>query len=330
MILFLGLGWCAVWWGAVLTARTQVDAWIGQELALGRHWMCQRRDIVGFPLQIALTCKQPYFVGTLNGRELHGGLSVVHALAALYRPTHLLIDAGSPLKLSAAQGSDLTLGWNKMQASVVGTPSRLERLTVSADRVEAKVLAPIFAETTANASSVDLSVVSQASETLQDYQIALHVDAAVIPVLDAAAQSNSPVSAVLTGLLTQAEWGTTGTSAERLEQWRKAGGRFNIASLVIDKGPLHISARGQIYLDDQHRLSGQIEAEVKGIEPLLTHFGVPFTAVQLDKLGGLISRVLGAQNTLSKEPQKPPLKLTLTGGRLMLGPIPTLILEPLY
>jgi hypothetical protein len=331
MIVFVALSWCAVWWGAVLTTRAQVDAWIGQELSLGRQWTCQRRGIDGFPFEIALTCEAPYFVGTVNGRELHGGLSALSAIAQLYRPTHLVLDARSPLKL-AAQGSDLALGWNRMQANVVGTPSHLERLTVSANTVDAKVVPPIFGETAANAGSVriDLSVAPQANETIQEYQVALDLDAAVIPALDVATQSNSPVHAALSGTLSQASWGNAGTAAERLEQWRRAGGRLNIASLVVDKGRLHILAHGQIYLDDQHRLSGHIEAEVEGIEPLLARFGVPVTAIEFDKLGGLFSRMLGAQNTASKEPKKLPLKLTLTGGRLMLGPISTLALEPLY
>jgi hypothetical protein len=332
MILFAALGWCAVWWGAVLTTRAQVDAWIGHELSLGRQWTCQRRDFNGFPFQIALTCEAPYFVGTVNGRELQGGLSVLHATAELYRPGHLLIDARSPLKLRAAQGGDWAIGWERMQASVVGTPSHLQQLSVSAVRVDAEALPPIFGETTANAGRVqiELSLAPRANETAHDYRVSLNLDAAVIPVFDTATESNSPVNAVVTGTLSQAEWNSAGTAVERLEHWRRAGGRFDIASLILDKGRLHVSAHGQIYLDEQHRLSGQIEAAVEGIEPLLAHFGVPITAVQFDKLGGLLGRVLGAKNRAPNEPKKLPLKLTLAGGRLMLGPIPTLVLEPLY
>jgi hypothetical protein len=331
-VLALAIGWSALWWGLTQAANLRIDAWLKHERSLGRQWACSDRRLTGFPFHISLNCDLASLVGELAGQQIEAGLHSLRAVVPLYQPTHLTAEATSPLTLNDGQGARLDLNWAAMQASIVAYPALSQHLSLRLEKVDATAATAGLGENSAQAAraALDLQPTAEKPSSAKTYDLAVRLEQAVIPIFDAWVGSSVPATVVLNGTISQAEFAGKGTAAERLERWRAAGGTFEIASMDLDKGDMHVSAHGQIHLDESHRPSGHLEAEFTGIEPLLIRLGLPIGAVRLNALGNLLGGIVKPKISAAASDEKMRVKLTLDKGRLMLGPIPTIVLRPLY
>jgi hypothetical protein len=331
-VLVLAMFWSVLWWGLTQAANLRIDAWLVHERSLGRQWACSERNTTGFPFQISLNCDLPNLVGELAGAQVEAGLHGLRAVVPLYQPTQVTAEAIAPLTLNDGHGARLDLDWAVMHAKIVAYPAPLQHLSLSLERVDAKVATAELGENSAQVAhaALELQATVERSPAAKTYDLALRLEQAVIPVFDAWVGSSTPANLALNGTISQAEFADKGTAAEWLEHWRAAGGTFDIASMDLDKGDIHMSAHGQIHLDESHRPSGQLEAEFAGIEPLLNRLGVPIGAVRLGAFGDLLGGLVRPKISAAASAEKTHVKLTLDKGRLMLGPIPTIVLRPLY
>jgi hypothetical protein len=332
MALVLGAVWCAGWWGIATATEAQIDAWLDQERALGRAWACSQREINGFPFQIAIRCETAKLVGDVNGQPVEGGVSALRAVAQLYRPNQINAEAVAPFTFRDAGGGNLNLDWASLRATIVGNPTAFGRLALEAEQLTARVSPAVWGETAGKATraQVDIRPLSDSPIETKAYDLSIRLENIVIASLDAYAGSDLPANIALSGTLSQAEFAGKGTATERLERWRQAGGKFDIAALALSKGSMHILAHGQLQLDELHRPSGHLDADLDGVEPLMIRLGLPVTAVRLGNLGSLLAGGNVGSKGASGPGEKIRLKLTFDKGRLMVGPFPILQLRPLY
>ena len=97
---------------------------------------------------------------------------------------------------------------------------------------------------------------------------------------------------------------------EALETWRQAKGRVQLDLLKISRGEQNVDVTGSLALDDQRKISGQIDVSGKGLDDV-------FKSQGLSKLSGL-------QASNLKVP------LIFTKGFLLLGPFKVAELPSLY
>lgn len=124
--------------------------------------------------------------------------------------------------------------------------------------------------------------------------------------------------------------GTRHVSAvELLQAWRANGGTLALSDLIVKWGPLDLTASGELALDAQNRLEGQLDARVADFEGLLDAM-VRDGVVKEDEariaLAGLVL-VSQFQGNRSDEVRVP---VIMQEGRLFLGPLAIAKLEPLY
>jgi hypothetical protein len=159
MLAVLGLAASAFWLYASTRTRAEIDSWLAREAALGRDWSCAKRDVGGYPFRIVFTCDGAAFQGTAEGRAVAGSLGKVVALAQVYSPKLLIVEADGPLSLSSGDGARLQATWSSLRASLRGEPGvGLQRLSVEGDGLAVTLAAPLLPEMTGTAAVAELHI----------------------------------------------------------------------------------------------------------------------------------------------------------------------------
>jgi hypothetical protein len=324
----LGVGLSAFWLYASSRTRAEIDNWLAREAAVGREWSCGKRGIGGYPFRIAFTCEDATFQNSEAGRAVSGRLGKVVALAQVYSPKLLLIEAQGPLSVTGADGSRLQAGWSSLRASLRGTPgAELERLSVEGEGVSVTLAGPLLPEVTGTAAVAELHIrpTPDALAGAHSFDLAVMLDDAVAPGVGMVfGREAVDVDGLAT--LTQAQPLAGGDASAQLARWQAAGGQLRLTRLGVGAPDRRVDGRGEIGLDDAHRLQGRIDLTLTGLDRL-----APLLAGGRGGVGPLLGGLLGRPKEPGDAPAKPvALTLTLADGKARLGPLTIGILQPLY
>jgi hypothetical protein len=334
LLALVAAAWTTAWFVIRNQTSRALDTWFAQETALGRQWSCPSRNVGGFPFRIEVECDSLM----LQRPDFRVSLGAVSSVAQVYRPRHIITYVSGPL--NATDGRITVAGnWRSLEASLRTAPEGLQRasLVIEAPTFSVKGLTPD--EIAAGARRVETHVrpdpARRSSEGAYDWS--LQLEQAKIPLLDAVAGDAAPADLDLQLTATQVRDAAARPWPDELERWRQAGGRVEIAKLSLVKGTRAVGAKGDIGLDEAHRLQGRIEASAAGIDTLLANvFGAP-SGLAGALLGGATRQPPpGAASPAQAQGQKPALKplppVRLEGGRARIGPIalPGVRLPALY
>jgi hypothetical protein len=324
----LGVGLSAFWFYASTRTRAEIDSWLAREAAVGRAWSCGQSTIAGYPFRIAFTCEAATFQSTEESRAVSGSLGKVVALAQVYSPKLLLIEADGPLSVTGADGSRLQASWSSLRASLRGEPgAALERLSVEGDGVSVTLAGPLLPEVTGTVAVAELHIrpTPDAAASAHSFDLALMLDDAVAPGV-ALVFGREAVDVDGLATLTQAQPLAGGDVPAQLARWQAAGGQLRLTRLGVGAPDRRVDARGEIGLDDAHRLQGRIDLTLTGLDRLM-----PLLTGGRGGVGPLLGGLLGRPREPSDAPAKPvALTLTLADGKARLGPLTIGILQPLY
>ena len=326
----LVVGWSVLWSVARWQAGVALDRVIADEAAHGRTWSCPERTITGFPFRIALDCPGLTFAGVVDGSPAEGRLGSLAAETYLYEPSSVYVTLAGPMSLTSQDGrGDFSLGWAAFRATVRGLWGGLARVEVS---VDGAVLArpgidPMRAEhVELHAGPATGRPPEEAADTVD-----LALTGAAAPFLDAVTGDTAPLGGSVTGTITHAYGDLPDLGTATVERWRRAGGHLDIADLKLVKGALSATASGQLGLDPQHRLAGQLAARLAGFAPLAKRFGIPLGAVEV---GGLLTSLFGKRAgspPAASAPGAVDLPITFADGAVSIGPVQLPVaLRPLY
>lgn len=325
-------GWSAFWFVARARVHDAITIWLAQEAEQQRHWTCPDRTLGGFPFRFEVRCTDLRFTGVTPAGTVSGTLARFLAVAQVYKPNHVIVEAEGPLVVDQERGERLTLNWQAFDASVVFTGNRLDRFSVV---VEAPVVGTGRSDGSVDAVEV-LRAASWQSHLRVDperpaddhvYDVAFTLTDARVPALDAVIGNTEPATFAFKGAITEAAPFTAKAPSVELERWRLAGGVLEIDDLSAVKGAQRLQARGQFSLDDLHRPQGRLEASMAGLEQLLARFGVGGRGNMI--IGGL--SILGGARAAETPPgltALPP--VVLRGGQVLVGPLRIGTVEPLY
>ncbi|MEQ8283770.1 MAG: DUF2125 domain-containing protein [Parvibaculum sp.] len=119
------------------------------------------------------------------------------------------------------------------------------------------------------------------------------------------------------------------SAVELLEDWRAADGTLAISDLVVKWGPLDMTAYGEVTLDAANRPEGRFDAEIADFEGLLDAMVQDGLVREREARVALAGLVLVSQFQGS-EPGRVRVPISMTGGKLYLGPLAIAQLSPLY
>lgn len=262
-----GLGWTAAWYYAAGRAEREIDSWMAAEGARGRSWSCDNRRIGGYPFRFELSCDAPSVV--IQGpTQWTWKADRVHAVAQVWNPRHIIAEFRGPATLSeAASGRTITAGWTLLQVSRAGTAERLDRFSLAAnDYTLAESGATIL-----SARHLELHLRQHPGEaTNAALDIAMEVDDATGMALmggapaaaTGVATGATPVDALLQATVTGVPGITVLPLEARLARWQANGGRVKIEEARISAGGGMMAASGELGLDPQRRLDGNVTVSV--------------------------------------------------------------------
>ena len=330
LLAIAALLWTGAWFYAARFATGRIAAWIEREKGHGRVWTCPEQTIGGFPFAMDVSCKEPALLAGNAGKTIAGTLGGLTARLSVFQPDQIAVTLASPLAVTdKTAGQTFNLQWNMLEGVVRGLPSRVAAVDIAIRQPAVAFAAADAAPQTVRAEFVQLKAVraSGRPETDRAYDVALKVKAAGVPALDALARSAEAVDLDAAFVATQAGLASEPDMLSRLEIWRRAGGRLELANASLVKGSLSLQAKGTLALDVAHKPEGDLEVEAAGIEELAAQFGLPLGSL---KLGGLLAGLTGSPPPAAN-PKAIHLALKMRDGRLYLGPFKTPVkLAPLY
>ncbi|MCJ2038324.1 DUF2125 domain-containing protein [Methylobacterium sp. J-059] len=335
LLLTLVLLWSAGWVYLRGRAATEMDGWVAREAAAGRTWTCADRSITGYPFRIELRCAS-VSLARADGRFRLGPLT---AVTQVYQPRHVLMLAEGPFHVE--QGDlvgDAT--WTMLEGSFHGASDGFVRASLVVDGPSVTVAGAAPDPIAVSARHLELHARPTPGRFDSDgaVDLSLRLSQALAPMADALIGNADPADLTLDATVNRAAMLGTGTVARELERWRQADGSLDVAGLSLAKGARRLQAKGNLGIDQDHRVEGQLDLRAAGVEALVASVvGQRFGADRGALIGNLVGGLLGLRRQPEGEaggdvPLKPLPPLRLADGRMMFGPIaiPNVRLQPLY
>jgi hypothetical protein len=332
-LLVLALAWTALWFYGRHRVGTELDNIFARQASVGRIWTCPDRRIGGYPFRIDVSCAKPTF--SSDGGQVTGAmerLTVTAQTAGALNLAHVIARLEGPLTVSERGFGRTVATWKDATASYRGHHRRLERFSLIVSEPVVMLEPQGAAPVRLSASALETHVRENLSPADPNaYDVAVRLNNAALPPLDAALRSADPVTLLLDGRLLnlpaidRRDWRAT------MEGWRNAGGTFRVEQFNLAKGAPRLEARGELKLDALRRPEGRLDATFVNAGPLLQQFGVNIGG---GAAGALLGNLLGGARP-TNDPQRDRslrLPLVLGDGRMAVGPfrVPGVVLNPLY
>lgn len=329
--LLLGLAaalWSGFWFYAKDRTQRELEMLRAREAERGRVWTCNEPGIGGFPFRFEARCASIELAARRSGGELRIASQALVVVAQIWNPQHIIIHATGPASVTQSDGGRAELDWAGFETSVELAGLAVERLSsvLRAVRFEADGSG---AQPPAKVESLAVHLRRNPTRAAQEgvADLAVQAKGLTLAVLDALAGNTIPADFDLDASITRAPVFARGFSPENIDNWRDSGGRLDIARLIIGKGQARFEASGELALDEQRRLTGQLSSAAGGIDRIA---GIPVGG--LGNLGGLLSGRAAPQPGGAGPALKPLPTLEFAQGRVQAGPfrVPGLRLPPLY
>jgi hypothetical protein len=301
------------WFWAAGQASTYVKTLESADGVSQPRLVCGSFGIGGYPFGFDVTCAD----ATIESGDIKVTVGGIKATAKVYRPTHVLMTALSPvgiddaftgsrsrLDFAAAQASMRLDGWRLGRASLVlnepmWNDTVLEdRLVASASKVEAH-LVDVPGQYDAAAGLA----------TLAQYVVVEGLDAPGFEI----GSGESTFEAQITRLPDDVR---TYGDADLLRRWQDAGGKYTIAGFKGGDATSSFDASGTLGLDGSGRIEGQLKLHSMGV---------------VERLGPLFPEqyrgwIVGTQAEDGSYSQT----LNIAAGVVFSGLMPTGIIPPLF
>lgn len=315
LLALVAIGWTIAWFVIREQTRTGIDDWVTAEAAEGRRWSCADRAFGGYPFRIELRCSSL----AVDRPDVHASLGRLVVVSQVYRPGHVIAEVSGPLRIEAGPVR-VEGGWRLLRASVVASEGALDRLSLVAEDPAVTVDNPGAPSFQVRSRRFEAHLRPEPGQP-GTFDLAIRSEGAVIPGLDDLVGGTEPADIAASLDVSQAADLPARPLWSELERWRLAGGRVELSSLTMAKGPRRAEAKGRIGIDELHRPSGQLAISATGLGGLL---GRLTTGSGLG--GALLGAILGVPEPNPRAggdgALKPLPPLRLEGGRLFVGPLP--------
>lgn len=327
--------WSGAWLGLTRLGGWYVERALARDALKGRVWACAQREVSGFPLAIHFWCSDPQLSTTSPAGTSVLTAKVLRLDFDILSPLEARFSAEAPLSAKLKSGEIVTLNaaniTGTFTAQLAGADQALRGLQVKLDAPDLNVTSPAGRNFAAKAKAAVVRLDRRAAG-VNDFDVAVDVEAAKIPALEAFTQVAEPAVLHIGGVLSHFAIPGRGSSAEKLEAWRQTDGLLTLATATFSNGTTQIETSGPLGLDAEHRLSGKLALKLKGADAVLQRFGIPVAALNPGKLLGSLfgkgkkpdAEADGTAATIS-------LPVALHNGKVMIGPLALpLVLQPLY
>ena len=312
--------WSGIWYYAASKTEVVITETLTREAQSGRQWTCPNRRVSGFPFRIEVNCDAPTFTSKQEGKSGSGTLAGLSVQARVADPTRAIAVLKSPFKLEAENGS-ITIDWQDARTSLSRTSlsssnNSLGEFSLDISQVNISAKPPNSPPLSGTISRMNINLAQDtdmdkqaASSFSAPFKFLAKLDGIAFAPFDTLSGNAHPLNLELQLRATHVPFKPLASREAALEIWRQAGGSVSLALLELNKGTLHLDAKGDLSLDEEHKPAGKIALNFQGLEKIFAQLGAP-------GLGAF-----GSSNKLS---------LNLKNGKVLLGPIPVSNLQALY
>lgn len=285
-------GWSGFWFYAAHLTGEALAGWRLREAKAGNIYSCARESLGGYPFRIEVHCRG------LNSElrnvvpPLQVDLAQLHVATQIYQPNLLIAELEGPLAIGEIGKSPvMSATWNLAQASLRGTPSAPERLSMVFDKPVVSDLTAGIAKPFARADRMEWHgrIAEGSAADNPVIEVVLRLAGASFPGLHAMAVTaiDADITAKLNGLRDFAPkpW------AERFRDIQAAGGSIDIVAARVAQGETVAVGSGTLGLKANGHLDGQLRLTIAGLEPFLKAIGIERSA-PVDRLAGALDRFL--------------------------------------
>ena len=335
LLILAAIGW-AISWGIIRSSVSEgLDNWLLLQSKSGRILTCPKRTVSGFPFKIEVHCTAPDGVIKTGLGTFRVRLNSLTVIGQVYSKGHYIAQAQGPLVIAFPQGGTIEVNWRVGEFSLEESQGLLTRFSsvqsdVAVRLMLANTLEPIVIN--ADQSALHMRPHTQLFNAQGAYQIAYSASNIANLTLNNIIGGHEGIALSLDTTVTQALSLLDRVFPENIETWRYIGGKLILSSLQMNKGARQIIARGELKLDAMNRPEGRIDLSASGIEQFIATISGNNAQAAALIAGGLSLFTRNSDpNTNNTNPSLkslPPLRLEK--GRLLLGALPLMAINPLF
>ncbi len=343
-VLVIAVGWSLFWYIAAENAKLRfAQAQTDAETA-GREIDCRDASWGGFPFRISLECSSARFGLAGDGRVKTIDTGALSAVALAYRPWHVIAEIAGPITI-AAEGPNtghlsIQTPSAPVRVSIVLQDWRPDQVSVLAEDIN---------------GTVDLTLIGAPQTDALDFaaqRVNIHARAAAAPQagavpIDIAARldeiTSQPAALARIGEetlriatlqfdahLTEAPTSSFASFSDAARRWQQSDGRLTVNVLRFDSNIISTSSAGEIRIDEEGRLNGDLTTAVRGFDAFLARLrdaGIVGSeeAAAAETIMIVLAKAVG-------DPENPALEIRtdLKKGRFYFGPFKITTLAPLF
>lgn len=321
IFLALAIGWVIYWNVLANGARTRVEAWIAAEQAQGAAASIGAIEVRGFPVLLRLDLSDIVYAPGEGGWRLSTARGALHV--QMFNPEHVIFEAAAPIAFARDDGDVTNISADALIASLRFAGGAFAQAGIEADNLtldDPRETGALSAHKLVLNVRPDSRAAGQMQVMLDTQGLAL-----AQPVRSFEGLGQNVDALMLAFVVEQAEALSDSAANDPLGPWRAAGGRVRVEGLVMKWGALDAAGVGHIALDDQRRLTGELNLPIK--EPA-AFFAALADAPETNEEARLMLNMLSRSYTRSSEG----LTLDVTGenGVLRLEGLTVRALPPVY
>jgi len=305
--------WSAAWIWASGLAGGYVKGLADADGVTTPKVVCGSFGIGGFPFGFDMTCAK----ATITMADTTVTVNGLKASAEVYNPTHILLFAQSPIAIADAfTGSQSRIDFDSAEASARLDGWRIGRISLIVEK-------PVWNDTVmddrliAKADHLEAHLLDIPAQHDAAAGLASLAQYAEIDALDAPGFQVTSGKTTFQGEISKLPDDVrTYSDPTLLRRWQAAGGQFTLSDFKGDDGDTHFDATGNLGLDDQGRLQGQLTLNSKG---LVERFG---SAIP-NQYKGLIVGGQAADGSYTQN-------VRIAAGLVFAGLVPAAMIPPLY
>lgn len=304
VVLVVG-GWSGFWFYAASRAEQAIAGWKAREAKVGRVYSCAQEALGGFPFRIEVRCDRAHAELTGFSPQFDVKTTGILVAAQIYQPTLLISEFTGPMTFAdRGQAPSFTANWKLGQTSVRGTPNAPERVSIVVDAPTLDRVSGGGNEPWLRADRIELHgrMLEGSARDRPVIEIVLRTAQASVPGLHplAAAPMDSDIDAVLRGLkdFSPKSW------PARFREIQANGGSIDIPQARIQQGDTIAVGSGNLTINANGHLDGQVRLTVAGIEPFLNALGADRIAAanpNVDRLAGTLDRLMPGLGGLARQ-----------------------------
>jgi hypothetical protein len=271
-------------------------------------------------------CASPKFQQTRNDKPQTFSMGELNAVAQVYQPNRVVMEAKSPLVLVGQDGDagvTVTANWTSAEASASIWTSGPQNAAVVVKGLTATVERGGQTQTLLDSADVEAHIRLAEGDNAAPgaYDLAADVDAKAIAPVDLFLSSSAPIKASFRGTITKIDLHPMPMD-ERLRDWAANGGTLTITQAQVDRGPSSVKANGTVGLEESGHPSGNLVVALSGVPELAE------TLKQSGRVPGSVTSLLGVGLSMLGKPTNIDGKaavevpLAVTNGKINIGAFP--------